>query len=161
MKWWGKYIGVPYLDQGASFAGVDCRGLIRLAWATELGRHDFPAYAMVSASDMVAAAQAISSEQSSGKWQLVQEGQGQAFDIAVIWRLANIDGRFRWGPFHLGLVTDDAHVLHCDETTATVRLAFRDTPLAARHASWGRSRFELWRLRGLDVPAALAIKRAA
>jgi hypothetical protein len=161
MMWWGKYIGIPYADQGASFAGVDCRGVIRLAWKTELGRDDFPAYAMISASDMVAAASAISSEQMGGNWQSIPEGDEQPFDVAVIWRLATIEGRLTWGPFHLGLVTDAAHVLHCDEKTDTVRLPFRDTATSVKHLSWGKSRFDIWRLRGLDVPAAMAARQAA
>lgn len=145
MSWWNHYIGIPYAEDGASRAGVDCRGLVRLVWQEQLGRDDFPAYAMISAADLVAASAKIIDEMRSGKWRWVAAGEEQAFDVAVIHRIARVNGHFQWGPFHLGIVTDAAHVLHCDEATGTVRMCFRDTPLHHRHPSWGRQKFTCWR----------------
>lgn len=35
--WWGRYVGIPYLDKGRTDQGCDCWGLVRLVYAQELG----------------------------------------------------------------------------------------------------------------------------
>lgn len=144
-SWWTRYVGIPYMKDQSSFYYCDCRGLVRLVYKEELRSDDFPAYAMISAADISTAAIVITEEMASGRWQAIPHGQEKPFDIAVIHRIAKVGGTFRWGPFHLGVVTQEGHVLHCDEDTGTVEMCFRDTAIYRRHPQWGRQSFSIWR----------------
>ena len=149
MSWWHPYIGIPFVDGGFDAEGLDCRGLVRLVWREVVGRDDFPAYGLIAAHDLAAAATAIDSEVASGTWREVEEGEEVAFDVAVISRIGRAGGRLLWGSFHIGIVTDPGHILHCDEATGTVRLGFRDGPASSRHPSWGRSPISCYRHRSM------------
>lgn len=39
MAWWTKYIGIPFENKGRGFNGIDCGGLVMLAYQQEQGKH--------------------------------------------------------------------------------------------------------------------------
>ncbi len=142
---WSRYIGIPYRPGGIDAQGSDCWGLVRHVMQTEMGID--PGRFATDPRDMTGIARTVAAEQSAGRWTQIAEGAEEAFDIAVINRVARIGTRLTWGPFHIGIITDAAHVLHVDEMTSAIRLCFRDHGLNRRHSSWGGQRFEIWRLR--------------
>lgn len=101
---WAKFVGLPYAELGRSRAGVDCWGLVRLAFS-ELADIDLPSYAdgYLSTDDRSEISGLICGAKSDGAWAPVALDDVKAMDVVV----------FRRGQFdsHIGLVVDPTRKL--------------------------------------------------
>ena len=100
--WLNKYIGIPYVDKGRDFSGVDCYGLIYLIYRTEFNiplPHYLDAYP--SANDKWAASKAVSKGLTEG-WEKVKIPQFG--DMLIL----NILGR----PWHCGMMISLTRFIH-------------------------------------------------
>ncbi|MCV0424674.1 MAG: C40 family peptidase [Roseibium sp.] len=104
MTWSNKYIGTPFAEFGRDWSGVDCYGLVVLAYRVELGI-DLTSYAgeYVSCEEHAELDGLFKGAIDCGPWNRV-EGTAQAFDVAL----------FRRGPLasHCGLVVGHRQMLH-------------------------------------------------
>ena len=106
MSWWGKYIGVPFVDGGRDIDGLDCWGLVRLIYANELDVV-LPSYGEISAADLIRVARSIGAGQEG--WTPVDEPQ--AFDVVVM----RFYGRSWTG--HVGIMVDGKSMIHTEKAT--------------------------------------------
>lgn len=118
-----ELVGLPYLDKGRDRGGVDCWGLVRLAFA-ELRGIELPAYSesYATAADRRATAELIAGE--LGPWRAVARGLEQAFDAILI-----REGRF---PRHVGLVTAPGRMLHVEQGFSSRIESYRAGAIAPR-----------------------------
>jgi cell wall-associated NlpC family hydrolase len=105
MGWEARYVGLPYVDGGRDWHGVDCWGLVRLALMEERGS-GLPAYGEISARDMLRIARAMEHGKDAEVWLAVDAPQ--ALDVLVM-RPA---GRSWVG--HVGIMVDGRTVLHAE-----------------------------------------------
>ena len=126
MSFWGKYIGVPFVDGGRDIAGFDCWGAIWLAYR-ERGIK-LPSYGEVSALDLRRVAREIEGGQE--KWYRVEEPR--EFDVVLL-RLYNR----RWIG-HVGLMVDGRRMLHTEKASAAVVVPLNHYTVRDRIAGFGR-----------------------
>ena len=102
MEWVRGYIGLPFRERGRDRTGVDCWGLVRLVYAERLGIV-LPGYEeYASTVDREAIPGLI--DAGCRRWTRVESAR--VFDVAVF----DIHGR----PMHVGLVLDEARMLHVE-----------------------------------------------
>jgi len=109
-RWAEKYVGLPFVDGGRGWAGVDCWGLVRLVFKTEAGI-DLPTYGEISARQLVEVSSKIEADSSVEPW--VPVSLYRKLDVAVM------IGR----PLHVGVLVDPQRVLHVEQHTCTVMLS--------------------------------------
>ena len=126
MSFWGKYIGVPFVDGGRDLAGFDCWGAIWLAYA-ERGI-DLPDYGEISALDLRRVAREIEGGQEA--WQPVEEPR--EFDVVLL-RLYNR----RWIG-HVGLMVDGRRMLHTEKACSAVVVPLNHYTVRDRIAGFRR-----------------------
>ena len=104
-----ELVGIPWLDKGRTHEGCDCWGLVRLAFAEQLGV-DLPSYAdgYQDTGDRTALDGLYDSER--GPWQAVELGTEEAFDMVLL----------RERPWHVGLVVRRGLMLHMPEGQSSV-----------------------------------------
>jgi cell wall-associated NlpC family hydrolase len=97
-------VGLPYRDKGRDRAGLDCWGLVRLAFL-ELRGIELPAYGedYSTAADRRAVAELVAGEIEPA-WRPIAPGLEQPLDAVLV-----REGRF---PRHVGLVTAPGKMLH-------------------------------------------------
>ncbi|WP_424360259.1 C40 family peptidase [Methylocystis parvus] len=103
--WSAGFVGLPFLDGGRSRAGVDCWGLICLAYAEHLGVALNPLagrYASTQESQEIAALAVGESE--AGPWRRIEPSQAREFDVLLFRAYAL--------PTHVGLVCGPRLMLH-------------------------------------------------
>ena len=97
-----RYIGIPYLVKGRSFAGCDCWGLVVLYYREELGII-LPAYEMSFADEAeIAEIHAAISGEKASTWSRVEAPVKN--DVVLM--------RVRGEPVHIGIYIGDGHILH-------------------------------------------------
>jgi cell wall-associated NlpC family hydrolase len=103
-----RFIGLPWIDKGRSFDGVDCYGLVWLV-NRELRAVELPSYAedYVTSVDRLALARLIAGELDDGGWDEIPAAQEQPFDAVLI-----REGRMAK---HIGLVTRPGMMLHVEQ----------------------------------------------
>ena len=126
MSFWGKYIGVPFVDGGRDLAGFDCWGAIWLAYR-ERGI-ELPDYGEISALDLRRVAREIEGGQEA--WQPVETPR--EFDVVLL-RLYNR----RWIG-HVGLMVDGRRMLHTEKASAAVVVALDHYTVRNRVAGFRR-----------------------
>jgi len=107
--WFEKYVGLPFVDGGRDFNGVDCWGLVRLALLNERGV-EVPSYGETSALDLASVAGIVAHESSVDPWSPVIK-EVRPFDVAVMYR--------HRAPVHIGIMATNAMLLHVEVTTHT------------------------------------------
>ena len=101
-------IGIPFVAHGRDASGLDCWGLVRLAFGRAKGI-SLPGYdeRYLSLEEREQIAAALSMEGGKGApWAPVEAGEERAFDVALF-RRAGL-------PSHLGLVVEPGRMLHVD-----------------------------------------------
>jgi len=132
---WPELVGLPVIDRGRSRAGVDCWGLVRLAFA-ELAGIDLPSYAgdYLSSAEMAEIDGLIGAAKSSPSWQCIAPADARAMDVVLFRR-----GRF---DAHVGLVVDPRRqlMLHAAERHGTRAETWTGARWAPRLAGFWRHR---------------------
>lgn len=112
----GRYVGLPFKDDGLDFDGVHCWGLVRLVLAVEKGIGDLPAYDLCSAADLISAARQFRDGPRFGPWLAVARNDIRAFDCVVMAPAAD-DRASRSVAGHIGIMVDGKRVLHISRAT--------------------------------------------
>lgn len=129
-NWFGKYIGLPFVDGGRDFKGVDCWGLVRLVFKNELDV-DIPSYGDISAVELSKVAREIAQESVREPW-LPVIGPIQVFDVAVMHK--------RRAPIHVGIMTGPNQLLHIEKSTSAVHVPIIHPTIKFRSAAMFRHR---------------------
>jgi cell wall-associated NlpC family hydrolase len=129
MMWAAKYVGLPFVDFGRDFSGVDCWGLVRLVLKTE-ANIDVPSYGEISAHDLAMVTKTIAGESSHDPWLPVERGELKAFDVALM----------RGRPLHVGVMVNAQQVLHVEERISTVLLPLMHPSIINRVLGFRRHR---------------------
>ncbi len=129
MIWAAKYIGLPFLDHGRDFNGVDCWGLVRLVLKHEKGI-DVPSYGDTSALDLQTVANTVKREAFAYPWVAVMPNAIEPFDVAVMYR--------RRDPIHVGIMVTDKHVLHIEEKISAVMVPVSHATIVFRYPRFFR-----------------------
>lgn len=126
-----RFVGIPYLDKGRSFVGLDCWGLLHLVFR-ELHGIELPSYAerYVTGADREAMARLIANEMED--WQEVTPGREKTFD-GVLMR----EGKF---PRHIGIVTQPGMLLHVEQGETSRIERYRSGIIANRIVGFFRYR---------------------
>jgi NlpC/P60 family len=111
MTWVEKYVGIPFVDHGRDWSGLDCWGLVRLVYLTECGIV-LPSYGEISATELSEVAHEVAGESRKEPW--LQIENPRLFDVAVMHR--------RKAPIHVGVVAelDPVRILHIERATHAV-----------------------------------------
>lgn len=107
MTWESKYTLIPFKDHGRTFSGVDCWGLVRLVYQTELGIV-LPDHAEISPSDLRRIARMIDADKDAEIWQSVDAAEIQAFDVVVMSQYGGNRNA------HVGLITTKKKLIHAE-----------------------------------------------
>ena len=126
----GKYVGIPFLDGGASHEGCDCWGLIRLIYDERFGIA-LPEYNDVSSRDLRRVAREMEKGSSSDPvWRQVYEPR--AFDVVLM--------RVFSGSIvaHVGIVISRHQFLHVERSSHAAIVPFRHRMYCDRIAGFRR-----------------------
>jgi cell wall-associated NlpC family hydrolase len=128
-----RFIGLPYVDKGRGFSGVDCWGLVWLVFrdaGLELpsydDRYSFPA-------DRKQLATLIADEMRPD-WHQIPAGDERAMDCVLM--------RDRDQARHIGLVTRPGYLLHVEDGVTSVVAPYRQPPI--KHRVVGFFRHRMW-----------------
>jgi cell wall-associated NlpC family hydrolase len=118
MAWYGRYIGIPFIDQGFDHHGCHCWGLVHLIYREQLAI-DLPRYGELSAAELLEAARQFRAGAGEDpRWTTVTSPQ--AFDV-VLMSAMTAGARPLRVPGHAGVMVDDDRILHVwSETDAVV-----------------------------------------
>lgn len=118
-----RYVGIPFVDQGRTFAGVDCWGLVRLVYLEQLGI-DLPSYddAYRPLDERERAELALLVEGSRPGWRRVETPA--PFDLVLV-RIAGV-------PCHVGLALPGGMMLHCSRGADSRIESYRSPKWAPR-----------------------------
>ncbi|MCK4302824.1 MAG: C40 family peptidase [Candidatus Eisenbacteria sp.] len=111
MKPWSDYIGIPYAENGRDESGVDCWGLVRMAYLDRY-RVSLPSYTYGLTPELQA--KEIEARQAEG-WRKVDDPQEA--DVVLLRQLRQ--------PCHVGVVCGDGNFLHCEEGIGVVSQCLR------------------------------------
>lgn len=126
-------VGIGFLDRGRDLSGLDCWGVVWVAH--KMCGNDLPLYGEMSFNAFTDVAGIIAKEKSD--WSYVPIGEEKPLDVALLWSLVWVEAERAWRKLicHVGLITEPAHILHCEEHIGTVHIAFRDAPGARAHTT--------------------------
>lgn len=109
------YVGLPFLNQGRTRAGLDCWGLVRMVYAEKLGI-TLPDFSEIEAFDARRVSRAIAEQVATTSWVPVMTGAEREFDVAVMrGPIFSESGQAFGVPRHVGIITDDRRVLHIEK----------------------------------------------
>jgi hypothetical protein len=116
-NWPARYVGIPFSDNGHAFDGCNCWGLVHLVLDTECDVA-VPAYSEISASQLLAAARAMSEGRKDDTWLPVMRNALKPFDGVMMRSMTNAGSRVE---NHVGIIaptSDGLKVLHVWLATA-------------------------------------------
>lgn len=108
LMWVNRYIGIPFVDHGASMDGCFCWGLVHLVLKNEAGI-ETPTYTEISAFDDLFVDRAISEAKVSGVWHPVERTDIRQFDVMLSKAITPSGKRYQG---HVGVMVDARTVLH-------------------------------------------------
>lgn len=117
-RWAGRYIGLPWVDGGRDFTGVDCEGLARLVLKHEAGDPGLPSYGLVSADGLFKVSRAIEQNKALPPW--VNVTKPRRFDWALLTGRGRVDSRPRTLICHMGIMLSETLLLHIEKATHSV-----------------------------------------
>lgn len=129
-RWAEKYVGLPFVDQGRGWSGVDCWGLVRLVYRTEK-QIDLPDYGEISASDLLKVTRTIMRDSKAEPW--IEVNKPQPMDVLIM----------RGNPLHVGVMVTEAQVLHVERHTLTVMVPITHPTVKPRAICYHRHRLLL------------------
>jgi cell wall-associated NlpC family hydrolase len=136
-RWLEKYQQIPFLDEGRTFEGCDCWGLVRLVIAEETGV-TLPEFDGIGALDGARIADTVHREAMSGLWSCVQRRDVRKFDVVVMRGPATIAGKIRPEPTHIGLVVAPRTLFHIEPGRQAMCIGFDSFAVAPRILSFWR-----------------------
>lgn len=136
--WVGRYIGIPFKDDGLDLRGCHCFGLVRLVLRERAGI-DLPSYSETDANDLLAAAKHFRAGAGSDDWRKVETGF-RAFDCVL---MTAMTGTTRVVG-HVGVLISPSRVLHVWEKTDSIHMPLDHPRLQQRVVG-------IYRHRELDV----------
>lgn len=128
--WLPRYIGLPFQDGGRDFRGVDCWGLVRLVLRHEADI-EVPSYAEIGARELLAIARAMRDDRRD--WIEVIPGTARVFDVVLMRSQGST-------PVHCGVALSSDRLLHIEQGTDSVHVAFSHPRIRDRVASVHRHR---------------------
>lgn len=99
--WSASFVGLPFLALGRDRAGVDCWGLVRLAYLEVLGV-ELPSYADRYSSALEGAEIAAALDEGRASW--IKSRRPREWDVALF--------SSPYGPAHVGIVVSPGLMLH-------------------------------------------------
>lgn len=124
--WWTPYIGLPF---GEGPGEVTCWALVRRIYARHLGL-DLPAYGEIRARDLARIAREMERGKDDGWY---APAAPDAFDVVLM--RSPRGGR---AVVHVGVLTDQGHVLHVEAATSAVRVPVGHFSVAGRILGYRR-----------------------
>lgn len=128
LHWSAAFVGLPWADRGRTGSGVDCWGLLRLAYASR--GVSLPSYtgAYVGAEEAAEIARLMAGEAVTRPWRRVPSGR--EWD-AVMFRVTGL-------PAHVGVVTAPGFMLHISARQSSCIAPFQTGRWAPRFAGFYR-----------------------
>lgn len=127
--WAEKYVGLPFVDGGRDWSGVDCWGLVKLVLEHECSII-VPSYGEISATELLKVASMVADEVQKEPWHPTISAQ--TFDVAVMHK--------RRAPVHVGVMVDKTHVLHIERKINAVLIDIKHPTILFRSISYFRHR---------------------
>lgn len=124
--WAEKYVALRFLDGGRDRRGVDCWGLVSLAFKTEKGI-DLPTYGDVPAHELLKVARQIARDRDLSPWKIVLEPE--PFDVVLMRGGINASRAF---PVHVGVMVDRDHVMHIEEGISVTTVPINHSSIGHR-----------------------------
>jgi hypothetical protein len=125
-SWAGRFIGIPYQDDGYDFDGCNCFGIVHLVLKHQ-ARIEIDPQADVSADDVARATERALSVAGNAPWQAVN-GEPRLFDVALL----------RGNPLHTGIVIAPRILLHVWRSPMSVAMSFDNPRLRTRFIAFYR-----------------------
>lgn len=123
-RWASRYVGLPFVSGGRDRRGVDCWGLVRLAYADVAGIL-LPSHDTVAAEDLHKVLRLIDRALQIPPWStLVPRGAEKALDVVVM-----TDRKL---PAHVGLIVEPGMVLHAQEASMSAIMRLDDQIIGRR-----------------------------
>lgn len=119
-----NWMRIPFVSGGRSEAGVDCWGLVYIAYRSR--GVTLPVYGDTSAYDLIRVHRLMGSSEELRIWHHI-EGEGELpMDVVVMsGAMRTTDGALRNAPVHVGLVTRPGWVLHTEEQYGMLHVPLR------------------------------------
>lgn len=130
MRWWDKWVGLPFRPDARGPREFDCWGLVRAVYAEER-QIELPSYGEISARNLLAVARAMQAAcGGSDRWLKVADPA--AFDVAGM----RLPGSSRVG--HVGVMISSTAFLHVEQASASVVVDRHHFSVASRVAGFWR-----------------------
>jgi len=130
MAWYGRYIGIPFTDQGFDHDGCHCWGLVHLVYREQLGIA-LPRYGELSAVELLEAARYFRAAGAGADPRWTTVDSPQPFDVVLMTAMTAGAQPLRV-PGHVGVMIDDHRLLHVWRATDAVVMP-RDHPRIRHH----------------------------